>query len=222
MQNAFTWTARSWRHEIVFEGGVRALLEKATVDVNRTEFRGRHSQSCLPAGTKVEVSNVRPEHARVLLPRDHERRSECHCWRQVQVSCLLAIVRNLWLLACLTAFSHCSLSKCQYFDQSFELPPNIEFILVQCKGSHSKDDDKKKARTVYSNAHAIVRRKPQMQKVFDSFKTLYPSERPLSVLMMGIDSVSRLNLIRAMPNTAQHLYDTGWFELKGYNKVRNF
>lgn len=113
-----------------------------------------------------------------------------------------------------------SLSKCQYFDQSFELPLGIEFILVQCKSSNSKDTDKKKAKTVYSNAHAIVRRKPQMQKVFDSFKTLYPSERPLSVLMMGIDSVSRLNLIRAMPNTAQHLYDTGWFELKGYNKVR--
>lgn len=112
-----------------------------------------------------------------------------------------------------------SLSKCQYFEQTFELPQSIEFILVQCKGSHSKDVEKKKAKTVYSNAHAIVRRKPQIQKVFDSFKTLYPTERPLSVLMMGIDSVSRLNLIRAMPNTAQHLYDSGWFELKGYNKV---
>lgn len=59
-----------------------------------------------------------------------------------------------------------------------------------------------------------------MQKVLDSFKTLYPDNRPLSVLMLGIDSISRLNLIRAMPNVAQHLYDTGWFELKGYNKVR--
>lgn len=112
-----------------------------------------------------------------------------------------------------------SLSKCQYFDQSFELPTNIEFILIQCK-SYSKNGDKKKAKTVYSNAHAIVRRKPQMQKVFDSFKTLYPKKRPLSILMMGIDSVSRLNLIRAMPTTSQHLYDTGWFELRGYNKVR--
>lgn len=112
-----------------------------------------------------------------------------------------------------------SLSKCQFFDQTFELPQSIEFILVQCKGSHSKDTDKKKAKTVYSNAHAIVRRKPQMVKVFDSFKTLYPNEKPLSVLMVGIDSISRLNLIRAMPNTAQHLYDTGWFELKGYNKM---
>jgi Protein of unknown function (DUF229) len=106
-----------------------------------------------------------------------------------------------------------------YFDQSFDLPPGTEFILVQCKGSNSKDAEKKKAKIVYSDAHAIVRRKPQMQKVFDNFKTLYPSDRPLSVLMVGIDSISRLNLIRAMPNTAQHLYDTGWFELKGYNKV---
>lgn len=112
-----------------------------------------------------------------------------------------------------------SLSKCQYFEQSFELGVGVEFILVQCKGSHSKDVEKKKAKTVYSNAHAVVRRKPQLQKVFDSFKTLYPTDHPLSVLMIGIDSVSRLNLIRAMPNTAQHLYDTGWFELKGYNKV---
>lgn len=37
--------------------------------------------------------------------------------------------------------------------------------------------------------------------------------------MLSIDSISRLNLIRAMPKTAQHLYDSGWFELQGYNKV---
>lgn len=109
-----------------------------------------------------------------------------------------------------------SLSKCIYFDQSIELPPSVEFILVQCK---VKQKDKKKVKTVYSNAHAIVRRKENVQKIFDSFNTLYPENKPLSVLMLGIDSVSRLNLIRAMPNTAQHLYDTGWFELKGYNKV---
>lgn len=57
-----------------------------------------------------------------------------------------------------------------------------------------------------------------MQTVFESYKNLY-HQRPLSVLMLGIDSVSRLNLIRAMPHTAQHLFDTGWMELKGYNKV---
>lgn len=43
--------------------------------------------------------------------------------------------------------------------------------------------------------------------------------RPLSVLMLSIDSISRLNLIRALPKTAQHLYNNEWFELQGYNKV---
>lgn len=59
-----------------------------------------------------------------------------------------------------------------------------------------------------------------MINVFENFKNLYPEQRPLSVLMLGIDSISRLNLIRAMPHTAQHLFDTGWMELKGYNKVK--
>lgn len=59
-----------------------------------------------------------------------------------------------------------------------------------------------------------------MQSIFENYKSLYPHQRPLSVLMLGIDSVSRLNLIRAMPHTAQHLFDTGWMELKGYNKVK--
>lgn len=76
---------------------------------------------------------------------------------------------------------------------------------------------------IYSNAHALIRNRREIQKKLDDFKTLYPvGKRPLSVLMVGIDSISRLNLIRAMPNTAQHLYDTGWFELKGYNKVSKF
>lgn len=73
--------------------------------------------------------------------------------------------------------------------------------------------------TVYTNAHAIARRKSAIKKFGDDFKASQSTERPLSVLMMGIDSVSRLNLLRAMPVTAQHLYDSGWFELQGYSKV---
>jgi Protein of unknown function (DUF229) len=110
-----------------------------------------------------------------------------------------------------------SLSKCIVFNRSFELPSQIEFILVQCKGFNLRD--KKKVKTVYFNAHAIVRRQYQMVSIFENFKALYPDHQPLSVLMLGIDSISRLNLIRAMPHTAQHLFDTGWMELKGYNKV---
>lgn len=38
--------------------------------------------------------------------------------------------------------------------------------------------------------------------------------------MLSIDSVSRLNFIRSMPQTYKSLHDNEWFELQGYNKVR--
>lgn len=44
-------------------------------------------------------------------------------------------------------------------------------------------------------------------------------EKPPSVLMIGIDSISRVNLIRAMPKTARYLYENEWFEMSGFNKV---
>lgn len=79
----------------------------------------------------------------------------------------------------------------------------------------------KKIKTIYANGHALIRRKPEFVK---KLKERRPSEeknaeRPLSVLLVGIDGVSRLNLLRTMPITAQHLHDKGWFELKGYHKV---
>ena len=37
--------------------------------------------------------------------------------------------------------------------------------------------------------------------------------------MMGIDSISRLNLIRGMPETYNHLESSGWFEMRGFNKI---
>lgn len=84
-----------------------------------------------------------------------------------------------------------------------------EFILVRCKsGEHA----------IYTNTHAILRQRPDIRQRLDTFAA-NTSQRPLSVLMMSIDSISRLNLLRALPKTAQHLYDTGWFELQGYNKV---
>lgn len=43
---------------------------------------------------------------------------------------------------------------------------------------------------------------------------------PLSVLMIGYDSISRLSMIRTMPRTVEHMTRTGWLEIKGYNKVK--
>lgn len=111
----------------------------------------------------------------------------------------------------IVVISTCRLSSCVKFSNSTKLPATVEFIFVKCESL---------GKTVYKNTHAIIRDRPKIRQRLNEFKERSKSQRPLSVLMMSIDSVSRLNLIRAMPKTAQHLYDTGWFELQGYNKVR--
>lgn len=103
-----------------------------------------------------------------------------------------------------------SLGTCIAIKNSIaQLDASHEFILVRCKSGEY---------ATYTNTHAIVRQRPDIRHRLDTFAANYV-QRPLSVLMMSIDSISRLNLLRAMPKTAQHMYDTGWFELQGYNKV---
>lgn len=58
-----------------------------------------------------------------------------------------------------------------------------------------------------------------IRKRLNMYEERNRSGKPLSVLMLGIDSISRLNFIRAMPKTAQYVYDNEWFEMSGYNKV---
>lgn len=102
------------------------------------------------------------------------------------------------------------LTSCIKFNETILLPPTVEFIFVKCVAL---------SKTVYKNTHAIIRDRPAIRQRLTEFKERSKNQRPLSVLMLSIDSVSRLNLIRAMPKTAQHFYDSGWFELQGYNKV---
>lgn len=107
------------------------------------------------------------------------------------------------------------LSRCQHFDHDFQIPDSVEFIYVKCVSMSSKILRRNKV-AFYKNAHALIRRKKSKAPPRN---TRSNQKKPISVLMFGLDSVSRLNLIRTMPNTTQHLYDSGWFELKGYNKV---
>lgn len=118
-------------------------------------------------------------------------------------------------------------------DAGTKLLPDVESVLVRCKSG---------TKELYSNTHAIARHRPDIRRRLDAFAAQRQQkqkqkqkqerqkhraastddetlERPLSVLMLSIDSVSRLNLLRAMPKTAQHLTDNGWHELQGYNKV---
>ncbi|XP_063698161.1 uncharacterized protein LOC134829095 [Culicoides brevitarsis] len=107
------------------------------------------------------------------------------------------------------------LTNCEYFDSwPIQLSAEIEFLLVQC---NTKPLPNKTSIVVYKNAHVLVRKKPEVLKRIEDKSS--EAKKPLSVLLIGIDSVSRLNLMRAMPKTSQYLNENGWIEMKGYNKI---
>lgn len=75
---------------------------------------------------------------------------------------------------------------------------------------------------VYENAHSVVLITPEAEAQYDKYKKLRPPDpdhRHVSVLMIGIDSMSRMQLHRSLPKTSDILDRNGWIELEGYNKV---
>lgn len=109
-----------------------------------------------------------------------------------------------------------SLSHCVTFTGTVDLPPEVGSILVKCTASNSK-----MKKVIYRNGHVVIRETPPIRQHLNSYKKT-DTKKPLSVLIMGIDSISRLHLYRSMPQTTQYLLNTGWFELRGFNKVGSF
>lgn len=103
------------------------------------------------------------------------------------------------------------------FSGQTSLTPTIDNILVRCRTNK---------RQVYINGYPLmparkeIRQRLELWKKYDSERK--QKERPPSVLMLGIDSISRVNLVRAMPKTAKYLFDNEWFEMSGFNKVSEF
>lgn len=85
-----------------------------------------------------------------------------------------------------------------------------EFIKVQCSRNN---------KTIYQDYHAFLPRKPDVEAKIKKAKRSDPGTPPLSLLIVGIDSVSRLNFHRMMPKTVKALRDLGAVEMLGYNKV---
>lgn len=82
--------------------------------------------------------------------------------------------------------------------------------MVRCK-------DVKTRKIVYTNTHSVILITNQTQEKLDGIRM--NASRVLSVLFVGIDSISRLNLIRTMPQTYRYLKENDWIEYKGYNKM---
>jgi hypothetical protein len=104
-------------------------------------------------------------------------------------------------------------SSCQPFGNFHELDKSDEFIIVICSAIGRIFGSK----IIYRSAYALINEKESVNRKLK--RNSKSTKSKLSVYMMGIDSISRLNLIRALPQTYEHLESNEWFELRGYNKI---
>ncbi|XP_014211056.1 uncharacterized protein LOC106641232 [Copidosoma floridanum] len=129
--------------------------------------------------------------------------------------------------------SKINVGPCEPFKDQVLVPTSTETVLVTCKTPKPnrpskgkvKGKSSSKAGTVYENVHAVLHPERVRARIeAHATNNVTPSDKlvghkKLSILMLGIDSVSRLNFHRSMPLTRDFFEERGWLELRGYNKM---
>ncbi|XP_067628756.1 uncharacterized protein [Eurosta solidaginis] len=108
------------------------------------------------------------------------------------------------------------LLPCALFHQDFTLPEQIDYILTECYITQNK-----KKKTLQKDAFSFIQQRRHQPSITDKKLTSSSSfgiKKP-NVLLLGIDSLSRINFRRTMPRTFQYLQENHWFELQGFNKI---
>ncbi|XP_046394681.1 uncharacterized protein LOC124162246 isoform X2 [Ischnura elegans] len=95
--------------------------------------------------------------------------------------------------------------KCRPFSDTIEV--GSDFTLVECKRGKKK---------VYTDMHStVIPTKTTLRKIDAARK----GPLPPSILLLGLDSSSRLNIHRSAPKLIEALSDVGAVEMNAYNKV---
>ncbi|ENN75504.1 hypothetical protein YQE_08053, partial [Dendroctonus ponderosae] len=106
-------------------------------------------------------------------------------------------------------------SYCTHFYNSVELKHHL--VKVTCKALNSSFGQQQ-FYPVYENVHQVITISEEVgektQKLIQNSTT-----KPISVLMIVIDSLSRLNFHRTMNLTKEFIRNNGFYEFTGYNKV---
>ncbi|XP_043482909.1 uncharacterized protein LOC122511608 [Leptopilina heterotoma] len=104
-------------------------------------------------------------------------------------------------------YSYTFEEECHKFENSVDILD--EFVKVECSRNNE---------TIYQDYHAFLPRKSKVEERIE--KVMKNREKNhLSLLIIGLDSVSRLNFHRMMPKSVKALQDLGAVEMLGYNKV---
>ncbi|KAH8255738.1 hypothetical protein KR038_009486, partial [Drosophila bunnanda] len=95
--------------------------------------------------------------------------------------------------------------KDRRFVQDQLVPKNTEFMITKCYAK----DFKNSSQLLQEDAMTFI---PEM-------RTRTTVRTQPSVLIMGLDSISRINLRRSMPLVYNFVSRPGWYEMQGYNKI---
>ncbi|EDW16568.1 uncharacterized protein Dmoj_GI10600 [Drosophila mojavensis] len=113
-----------------------------------------------------------------------------------------------------TADMEYKLLPCSNFHQDFDVPRHVDAIITECR----RLSDKK---LLQQDAFSFVqpaKHADNLTAMNDSSSSESTKRRP-SVLLWGIDSLSRMNFQRTMPLMFKYLKEENWFELQGYSKM---
>lgn len=97
-----------------------------------------------------------------------------------------------------------------YFSQGYVVPLHVHGMILECSEAANSSN------VIQKDALSFVQYKPLPTEIPKSGKM---TPRKPSVIMFGIDSISRINLRRTMPKVSKFLTRSGWYEMQGYNKV---
>ncbi|XP_054081208.1 uncharacterized protein LOC105219069 [Zeugodacus cucurbitae] len=101
---------------------------------------------------------------------------------------------------------------CTTFLQDFMVPQHVDYIITEC--SLGKDDPA----LIQKDAFSFVQEKNNSATNTSNKHTTAAHKKP-NVFLLGIDSVSRINFRRTMPEIFKYLQMNNWYELQGYNKI---
>ncbi|XP_058789511.1 uncharacterized protein LOC131663242 isoform X2 [Phymastichus coffea] len=164
-----------------------------------------------PCSTKPKLTTInRQANGSIHLTVDQDAAK-----RYVKLSCCWAAISrpttaNEFFL---DMDSRISAGPCQDFKDRVVLDKkDVQVLLVTCRDG--------KAKVIYKNTHSVINPKRARQRLLNkSSSSSMKNKKALSVLMLGLDSVSRLNFHRTMPAACAYFAERGWIELRGYNKM---